>query len=110
MLRDARDFLNYFNDKRKVPAPEYSTENETDGSTNQPHFYCECRIPGFDNIGVGESHNKKHAELRASKHLCKQLRDMALLEANTAVQIQLDIPSPPSDVEQDVLTNDRKVC
>ena len=99
MLRDARDFLYFFNKKRKVSAPEYTTESETDDSTKRSYYYCECRIPGFENIGVGESHNKTHAELRASKHLCKQLRDMGLVEGEIVEQIHLDLPDPPSDGE-----------
>ena len=109
MLKDAREFLKYFCQRRKVLSPEYTTEEEPGDFTVQPYFYCECRIAGFENIGVGESHNKQHAELRASKHMCKQLRDMGLIEREIIEQIQLDLPDPPSDEDQQKNTADRKV-
>ena len=100
MVTNAKAFLHHFNDKRKVSAPEYSIENESEDAVALPYYYCECRIPGFENIAVGQSHSKKHAEIRASKHMCKQLREMGLIGEETAVQIKLDQPDPPSESEE----------
>ncbi|KAI6660781.1 ATP-dependent RNA helicase A [Oopsacas minuta] len=104
MLRDAKAFLKSFNDRRKTSGAEYTVENETGDYSNQNYFYCECRIPGFENIGVGESHLKRFAEHRAAKHLCQQLRDMGLVDEDVSIQIGLDDPDPPSEEETVVYT------
>ena len=99
MLRDSKEFLKSFNKNRNAPNAEYTVDADTADDQNSPCYYCECRIPGFENIGVGESHSKRHAELRAAKHLCKQLKDMELLGEAEIAQMGLDEPDPPSDEE-----------
>ena len=100
MLRDAKQFLKSFNVSRNASEAEYTVDAESADYPNVPSFYCECRIPGFEEIGVGESHSKRHAELRAAKHLCKQLRDMELVGEAESAQIRLDERDPPSDGEE----------
>lgn len=99
MLRDVREFLKAFSKNRNVPEAEYTVDAETADYPNTLCFYCECRIPDFGNIGVGESHSERHAEFRAAKHLCRQLRDVQIVGEAESAQLGLDEPDSPSDVE-----------
>jgi ribonuclease III len=74
LRKDAKSLLQELVQSRKLGLPVY-TVTSTEGAAHQQIFNLQCKVPGFDFVGIGKGTTKRQAEQEAAEKLFAQLKN-----------------------------------